>query len=96
MPLITASEEQVEREVPPQVLEFGLIRERRGREDRPSILGLDESRLRILDPDGVHGQCDPAALVDEHAEKRRVSARVRVPVAIEAAEFRRGQRLAAS
>ncbi len=85
--------EQVHAEPAPVVLVLGLPGQGRGGEDAADILGTDEVCARLLGSDGAHRQQASPALVDDRPQERALVAQMRVPMAVQAGETRRGQRL---
>src|SRR5829696_3242773 len=84
---------EVEAEPPALVLELRLIAEQGCAEGLPEVLGLDQLCIWPDGPDCAHREDDRRALGDECAKEPGLVASMRVPVAIEAAEARGGQRL---
>jgi hypothetical protein len=85
--------EEVERDPAPFVLEVLLVPEPRRRVRVAEVVCLHELRVRDHLANRPHRQDDGLALMEQAARKGRVVAPVRIPVAVETAEARCGERL---
>ncbi len=85
--------QQVETDPTSLVFEIRLIRQCRGAESLAEVIGLDKAGARVDLPDCPHRQHHRAALDEQRLRKGPMVATVRVPVPVEGAESRRGQRL---
>jgi len=94
VPLAHPARQQVERQPAADVLVVGLVPEGPRGEGLSEVLRLHQRGTRPgLAADGAHREQHAAALEGDHAEEIRLRPRVRPPMAVEAREPRRGQRL---
>ncbi len=93
MGLVHPSAQQVPGQPSPAILEPRLVLKPAAGEDPPEVFGLDQSGGWVPAPDGLHGERDAAALVQQRADETRIVAAVGIPVPVQAAEARRRQRL---
>src|SRR5688572_86655 len=89
---IHASVQQIEPEEAPLVFEIRLVGQLAGAADEAEVLGVNQLRLRQLTPNLLHGARNAPNLVYQRARKSAVTALVRVPVPVQAAEARGGER----
>jgi hypothetical protein len=90
---VHAARQEVEAEPAALVLVGRLVGEVLRGERPAQVLGLDEAGGGVHPADGAHGAAGRVRLVHHHAQEEAVVAGVRVPVAVEAAEPGRRQRL---
>ncbi|CAO4137461.1 hypothetical protein OFEAOIEE_LOCUS5235 [Methylorubrum extorquens] len=93
MALVHPPAQEIETEPAPSVLVLCLLGQGRRAEGSADILGLDQAGIRPDGADRPHRLLGRAALVDHHAQEARLVAAVRIPMAVEAREARRRQRL---
>jgi hypothetical protein len=96
MPFVTGTDatgEQVEAEPAPLVLVARLVSELLRREGLAEVFGLEELGGRVGAPDCRHRLGGAQTFVDQRARHLLEAALVRIPVAVEARETRRGERL---
>src|SRR5215207_6251707 len=93
MMAVDPSAQEIEAEPAALVFQIGLVSQKRCAERLPEILGLYELGVGRHASDRAHRQYGGRAFGDKRSQERRLALSVRIPMAVEAAEAGRRERL---